>query len=152
MFPAPIFVCPFKITLASIWTSGAISTSISICCFWIDKANTVDHVLVIDATTHNRLSSRKSHTVVYSKTLIKIFQSISTDFSPASRENANDICNIIIRLERYWYWYFQSFKQTLVIKDVSSSVDFLDLFLQNLAASFCSTMRRTSALLRTIRP
>ena len=107
-----------------------LNINIDISCFWIDKTDPIDHVLMIDATTHNRLSSRKSHTVVYSKTLIKIFQSISTNFFTSFTENANDICNIVFALSVIGIDIFQSLKQTLVVKDVSSSIDFLDLFLK----------------------
>ena len=83
---------------------------------------------MIDATTHNRLSSRKSHAVIYPKTLIKIFQSISTNFFTSFTENANDVCNIVFTLSIVGIDIFQSLKQTLVIKNICSSVDFLDLF------------------------
>ena len=85
---------------------------------------------MIDAATHNRLSSRKSHTVIYPKTFIKIFQSISANFFTSFTENANDICNIVFTLSVIGIDIFQSLKQTLIVKDVSSSVDFLDLFLK----------------------
>ena len=104
-----------------------LNINIDISCFWIDKANTIDHVLVIDAATHNRLSCRKCYTVIYSKTLIKIFQSISANFFTSFSENANDICDIVFTLSVVGIDIFQSLKQTLVIKNICSSVDFLDL-------------------------
>ena len=105
-----------------------LNINIDISCFWVDKANTIDHVLVIDAATHDRLSCRKSHTVIYPKTFIKIFQSISANFFTSFTENTNDICDIVFTLSVIGIDIFQSLKQTLVVKDVSSSVDFLDLF------------------------
>ena len=87
-----------------------LNINIDISCFWIDKANTIDHVLVIDATTHNRLSCRKCYTVIYPKTLIKIFQSISANFFTSFTENANDICNIVFTLSVIGIDIFQSFK------------------------------------------
>ena len=88
-----------------------LNINIDISCFWVDKANTVDHVLMIDATTHNRLSSRKCHTVIYPKTFIKIFQSISANFFTSFTENANDICNIVFALSVISIDIFQSLKQ-----------------------------------------
>ena len=105
-----------------------LNINIDISCFWIDKANPIDHVFMIDTTTHHCFSCRKCHTVIYPKTLIKIFQSISANFFTSFTENANDICNIVFTLSVIGIDIFQSLKQTLVIKDVSSSVDFLDLF------------------------
>ena len=104
-----------------------LNINIDISCFWVDKADPIDHVLMIDATTHNCFSSRKSHTVVYPKTLIKIFQSISANFFTSFTENANDICNIVFTLSIVGVDIFQSLKQTLVVKDICSSIDFLDL-------------------------
>ena len=87
-----------------------LNINIDISCFWIDKANTIDHVLMIDAATHNRLSSRKCHTVIYPKTFIKIFQSISANFFTRFTENANDICNIVFTLSVIGIDIFQSLK------------------------------------------
>ena len=134
-----------------------LNINIDISCFWIDKANTVDHVLLIDATTHHCFSSRKSHTVIYPKTFIKIFQSISTNFFTSFTENANDICNIVFALSVIGIDIFQSLKQTLVVKNICSSVDFLDLlfkicsiFLLNNAKNLSIVITNNSSIAKRI--
>ena len=134
-----------------------LNINIDISCFWIDKANTIDHMLMIDATTHNCLSCRKCHTVIYPKTFIKIFQSISANFFTSFTENPNDICNIVFALSIVGIDIFQSLKQTLVVKDVSSSVDFLDLFfkicsilLLNNAKNFSIVITHNSSIAKRI--
>ena len=134
-----------------------LNININISCFWVDKANPIDHMLVIDATTHNRLSCRKSHTIIYPKTFIKIFQSISANFFTSFTENTNNICNIVFSLSVIGIDIFQSLKQTLVVKNICSSVDFLDLlfkicsiFLFNNAKNLSIVITNNSSIAKRI--
>ena len=97
---------------------------------WIDKADTVDHMLLVNPTSHNTLSCSQSHAVINPQTLIKVFERISTDFFTIFTENTNHICDIVFALSIISIDIFEGFKETGIVKDVSPSIDFLDLLLK----------------------
>ena len=100
---------------------------INISRFWIYKTNAIHHVSLIDSTTHNSFGSRKSYTVIDTKTFIKVFQSISADFFAILTENADYICDVVFSLRIVGIDIFQGFKKTSVIKNIRSCIDFFDL-------------------------
>ena len=100
---------------------------INISCFWTYKANPIHHMSLVDSATHNSFGSRKSYTVIDTKTFIKVFQSISADFFAILTENADYICDVVFSLRIVGIDIFQGFKKTSVIKNIRSCIDFFDL-------------------------
>ena len=102
--------------------------NINVSCFRIDKANTINHVLLVDTAVHHFFRSSKCHTVVYSKTFIKILESIGPNLLTCVTENTNHVSNIVLTLGIVGVDVFKSFKKTFIVKYISSCIDFLDLF------------------------
>ena len=93
----------------------------------IDKADTVDHMLLVNPTAHNTFSCSQSYTVINPQTFIKVFERISTDFFTIFAENTNHICDIVFALSIISIDIFEGFKETSIVKDISPRIDFLDL-------------------------
>ena len=96
----------------------------------IDKADTVDHMLLVDPAAHNAFSCRQSHAVINPQTLIKVFERISADFFTIFAENTNHICDIVFSLRIVGIDIFEGLKETGIVKDISPRIDFLDLLLK----------------------
>ena len=96
----------------------------------IDKADAIDHMLLVNPAAHNTLSCSQSYTVINPQTLIKVFERISADFFTIFAENANHICDIVFALSIVGIDLFEGFKETGIVKDVSPCIDFLDLLLK----------------------
>ena len=96
----------------------------------IDKTDTVDHMLLVNPAAHNTLSCSQSHAVINPQTFIKVFQRISAYFFTIFAENTNHICDIVFALSIISIDIFEGFKETGIVKDVSSRIDFLDLLLK----------------------
>ena len=104
-----------------------LNINVDVSCFRIDKTNTINHVLLINTATHHCFRSRKSYTVVYSKTFIKIFESIGPNLLTRITENTNHVSNIVLSLGIVGVDVFKSLKKTLIVKYISSCIDFLNL-------------------------
>ena len=94
----------------------------------IDKAHPIDHVGLVNATTHDAFCCCKGHAVVNPKTFIKIFERIGPDFFTSFTENTDDIRDIVFTLGIVSVDIFQSFKEARIVKDISPCIDFFNLF------------------------
>ena len=90
----------------------------------IDKADTIDHMLLVNPAAHNTLSCSQSYAVINPQTLIKVFQRISADFFTILAENTNHICDIVFALSIISIDIFEGFKETGIVKDISPCIDF----------------------------
>ena len=94
------------------------------------ESNTINHVSLVDATTHNIFCRSQGNTVVNPETFFKVTKSEGTYFFTILTENRDDVCQIVFPLSVVSVDVFKCFEETFIIKNVSPCIDFFNLLFE----------------------